>query len=229
MIGAAMKLARVIVAGVAALVVAAVLSFHGVAAEQAKPAPAAKGAVKSDVPQFKYDKSFPKPLPNVMKVGQVVGVAVDSRNHVWIVQRPKSLKGSETEAADGRYGGFTGSIAGCCRPALPVLEFDQTGNMVQTWGGPQEFAKGFDWPTPGPKSPDSFYGSLPFGERGIFVDHNDNVWLGADGPGDGFIIQQAGFGIYRPTRADFRCLVGIRVIDDVLKSHRMDRGCVEAV
>ncbi len=189
-----MKLASVMSAAVAALAVAAGLSFHGVSAEQAKPAPAAKGAVKSDVPQFKYDKTFPKPLPNVMKVGQVVGIAVDSRNHVWIVQRPKSLKGSETEAADGRYGGFTGSIAGCCRPALPVLEFDQAGNMVQTWGGPQDLAKGFDWPTPGPKSPDSFYGSLPFGERGIFVDHNDNVWLGADGPGDGFILKVSRFG-----------------------------------
>ena len=189
-----MKLASVMSAGVAALAVAAGLSFHGVSAEQATPAPAAKGAVKSDVPQFKYDKTFPKPLPNVMKVGQVVGIVVDSRNHVWIVQRPKSLKGSETEAADGRYGGFTSSIAGCCRPALPVLEFDQAGNMVQTWGGPQDLAKGFDWPTPGPKSPDSFYGSLPFGERGIFVDHNDNVWLGADGPGDGFILKVSRFG-----------------------------------
>lgn len=189
-----MKLASVMSAGVAALAVAAGLSFHGVSAEQATPAPAAKGAVKSDVPQFKYDKTFPKPLPNVMKVGQVVGIAVDSRNHVWIVQRPKSLKGSETEAADGRYGGFTGSIAGCCRPALPVLEFDQAGNMVQTWGGPQDLAKGFDWPTPGAKSPDSFYGSGPFGERGIFVDHNDNVWLGADGPGDGFILKVSRFG-----------------------------------
>ncbi|MEQ1896865.1 MAG: hypothetical protein ABL971_05680 [Vicinamibacterales bacterium] len=187
-----MKLASVIGAGAVMAAVAVTLPGRGVSAEQAKPAAAVKGG--GDVPQFRYDKTFPKPLPNVMKVGQVVGVAVDSRNHVWIVQRPKSLKGSETEAADGRYGGFTGSIAGCCRPALPVLEFDQTGNMVQTWGGPQDLAKGYDWPTPGAKSPDSFYGSGPFGERGIFVDHNDNVWLGADGPGDGFILKVSRFG-----------------------------------
>lgn len=196
--GAVMKLAGVMGAGAVVLTAAVGLSGPQVFAEQAAQArPAAKPAAKAasgDVPQFKYDKTWPKPLPNSMKVGQVVGIAVDSRNHVWIVQRPKSLKGSETEAADGRYGGFSGSISGCCRPALPVIEFDQDGNMVQMWGGPVDLAKGFDWPTPGPKSPDSFYGSWPFGERGIFVDFNDNVWLGADGPGDGFILKMSRFG-----------------------------------
>lgn len=191
---AAMKRRSVMGAGAAALAVAlalaASLAGPGVGAQQAKPAAAAKG----DVPQFAYDKTWPKPLPNRMKVGHVVGISVDGRNHVWIVQRPKSLKGSETEAADGRYGGFSGAVAGCCRPALPVIEFDQDGNMVQMWGGPVDLTKGFDWPTPGAKSPDSFYGSGPFGERGVFVDFNDNVWLGADGPGDGFILKMSRFG-----------------------------------
>ena len=152
----------------------------------------AAGSVQSGVPQFEFDPTWPKPLPNVMKVGQVVGISVDSRNHIWIVQRPGSLKNSESEAADGRYGEFTGAISGCCRPASPVIELDQHGNMVRMWGGPQE---GVDWPTPGPKSPDMLFGGrAPFGERGIFVDFNDNVWLGADGPGDGQILKMSRFG-----------------------------------
>ncbi len=179
-----MKAALMVSAGAVALAVAAASPRLDVSA-QTKP------AARREVPQFQYDKTWPKPLPNVMKVGQVVGVSVDSRDHIWIVQRPASLKGSETEAADGNYGGLSGAISGCCRPAPPVIEFDQAGEMVQTWGGPQA---GVDWPTPGPKSADSFYGSAPFGERGIHVDFNDNVWLGADGPGDAQILKMSRFG-----------------------------------
>src|SRR5687767_723419 len=161
--GTSMKRALVMSAGAAAAVTLAGASWVQVSA-QSKP----------QVPQFQYDKTWPKPLPNQMKVGQVVGVAVDSRDHIWIVQRPGTLKPSETEAQDGAYGGFRGAVAGCCRRAAPVIEFDQAGNMVQMWGGPEE---GLEWPTPGPKSPDNAYGHAPFGERGIFVDFNDNVWL----------------------------------------------------
>lgn len=154
-------------------------------------AQASQSTAKGAVPQFKYDKTWPRPLPNQMKVGQVVGVSVDSRNHVWIVQRPATLKDSEREALDGRYGGMSGAVAGCCRPAPPVIEFDQQGNMVQGWGGPNDT---FDWPTPGPKSIDPALGGSPFGERSIFVDHQDNVWLGADGPGDAHVLKLSRFG-----------------------------------
>lgn len=43
--------------------------------------------------------------------------------------------------------------------APPVLEFDANGNFVQAWGGP---ADGYDWPDT---------------EHGLFVDHEDNVWI----------------------------------------------------
>ncbi len=177
-----MQRAVVIAAGAAAAVLVAAATWVDVSA-QAKPG--------AQVPQFQFDKTWPKPLPNLMKVGQVVGVAVDSRDHIWIVQRPGTLKPSEREAFDGAYGGFKGAVAGCCRPAAPVIEFDQAGNMVQMWGGPED---GLDWPTPGPKSPDNAYGHAPFGEQGIFVDFNDNVWLGADGPGDAQILKMSRFG-----------------------------------
>jgi hypothetical protein len=171
----------------AAAIVAAVAAATWMVVVSAQSKPAAK----AQVPQFVFDHTWPKPLPNQMKVGQVVGVTVDSRDHIWIVQRPGTLKPSEREAADGSYGGMRGAVAGCCRPAPPVIEFDQQGNMVQAWGGPQE---GYDWPTPGPPSPDNALGHAPFGERAIFVDHQDNVWLGADGPGDSQVLKMSRFG-----------------------------------
>src|SRR5579863_7506883 len=69
------------------------------------------------VPMFQVDPSWPKPLPNRWLVGSVIGVAVDSRDHIWIVHRPKSLQPNEIRAA--------------WKSAPPVLEFDQQGNLVQ--------------------------------------------------------------------------------------------------
>ena len=148
-------------------------------------------AANSQAPNFQFDKTWPKPLPNNMKIGQVGGLAVDSRDHIWVVQRPSSLKPSEVEAtAGGAYGGMAGPNSGCCRPAPEVIEYDQQGNMVQAWG-PQNKQ---DWPTPAPRSKDSFYGTLNAGERGLFVDTRDNVWIGSDGPGDTFALKLSKFG-----------------------------------
>ncbi|MFN8942411.1 MAG: hypothetical protein ACK5ZJ_22015, partial [Acidobacteriota bacterium] len=38
-------------------------------------------------PRFEVDPFWPKPLPNHWVVGAIIGVAVDSRDHVWIVHR----------------------------------------------------------------------------------------------------------------------------------------------
>jgi len=73
------------------------------------------------VPKFTVDPSWPKPLPNDWILGEVPGIAADSRDHVWIVQRPVAEGG-----------------------APPVIEFDSDGNVIQTWGGP---GAGYDWPT----------------------------------------------------------------------------------
>ena len=180
-----MKLTTVVTAGAVALALVAVSPLSPLSAEQARP------AAKPAVPQFKFDKTFPKPFPNNWKIGQVVGVSVDSRNHIWIVQRPGTLKDSEREAFDGSYGGMKGAVAGCCRPAPPVIEFDQQGNWVQGYGGATDT---YDWPTPAPKGVDNALGGAPFGERGIHVDGQDNVWLGADGHGDGQVLKLSRFG-----------------------------------
>ena len=81
------------------------------------------------VPQFEVDPAWPRPLPNRWLVGAIAGVAIDSRDHVWIVHRPETLQPNETRSI--------------WRAAPPVLEFDPAGNLVSSWGGPGE---GYEWP-----------------------------------------------------------------------------------
>ena len=109
---------------------------------------------RTDALAFQVDPFWPQPLPNNWIIGQVAGVAVDSRDHIWIVHRPLSLTPNEIGSAQQP------PIADCCDPAPPVIEFDQEGSVVQAWGGSDTHAQ---WPD---------------GEHGIYVDHQDNVWIG---------------------------------------------------
>ena len=114
---------------------------------------------------FAFDPYWPKPLPDNWTLGNVVGVAVDSRDHIWIVHRPGSLNQQESGAdADP-------PLAECCRAAPPVIEFNQEGDVVQAWGGPSH---DYEWPQ---------------SEHGIFIDHLDNVWLAGSGGNDSQILK----------------------------------------
>ena len=128
--------------------------------------PGAAGAQSAgDASAFQFDPAWPRPLPDNWTLGNVVGVAVDARDHVWIVHRPGSLTAQEAGAdADP-------PLAECCRSAPPVIEFNQEGDVVQAWGGP---GAGYEWP-------DS--------EHGSFIDHLDNVWLGGSGGEDAQILK----------------------------------------
>lgn len=110
-------------------------------------------AAAQDAPRFAVDPYWPKPLPNKWLLGQIGGIAVDSRDHIWVYQRPRTLTDDERGAA------LNPPISKCCVPAPSVLEFDRDGNLLQAWGGPGE---GYDWPV---------------SEHGIYVDKQDNVWL----------------------------------------------------
>jgi len=59
----------------------------------------------------------------------------------------------------------------CCTAAPPVLEFDQQGKLLQSWGGPGE---GFDWPKT---------------EHGIYVDKDGNVWIGGSAATDRHVLK----------------------------------------
>ncbi|WP_407527319.1 hypothetical protein [Methylobacterium oryzisoli] len=119
----------------------------------------------ADAPSFRVDPYWPKPLPNDWIMGQAAGVSVDAQDRVWVVQRPRSLTDDEKAAS------LTPPRTKCCRPAPPVLVFDQEGNLVKVWGGP---GTGYDWPA---------------NEHGIHVDHKGFVWLAGNGDTDGQILK----------------------------------------
>ena len=122
-------------------------------------------AAGADAPKFKVDSAWPKELPNNWIMGQVGGMAVDRHDHIWVLQRPG------TDTVDELGASLTPPRSMCCVATPPVLEFDTQGNLLQSWGGPGE---GFDWPKT---------------EHGIYVDKDDNVWIGANGPADRHILK----------------------------------------
>jgi NHL repeat len=149
-------------------VTVAAVALLGLASGARGGAPAVTGdaaALTAGAPVFAVDPRWPQPLPNRWLMGQAAGVAVDRRDHVWVVQRPRSLTEDERGAA------LKPPRSQCCVPAPPVLEFDQAGALVQAWGGP---GAGHPWP-------DS--------EHGIHVDDRDHVRLAGNGPRDGTILK----------------------------------------
>src|SRR5262245_19979093 len=86
----------------------------------------------ADAPKFQVDAAWPKPLPNNWIMGQAAGVAVDREDHVWVVQRPRTLTDDEKAAS------LNPPRAKCCVAAPPVMEFDQDGNLLRAWGGKGE-------------------------------------------------------------------------------------------
>ncbi|HUQ86602.1 MAG TPA: hypothetical protein VM096_03525 [Vicinamibacterales bacterium] len=142
---------------------------------QAKPA---------NAPAFKVDPAWPQEMPNHWIMGAVTGVFVDAKQHVWVTHLPETLTEEELyeepwnvvtppAAGGGRGGAATAApaapkekpaqIGTCCKAAPPVLEFDQQGKLVQGWG-----QGSYDDMSNWPREP-----------HGIFVDHQDNVWIGS--------------------------------------------------
>ncbi|MEX2496849.1 MAG: hypothetical protein WD448_12210 [Woeseia sp.] len=119
-----------------------------------------------EAPVFEVDPFWPKPLPNHWILGATIGLAVDSRDHVFIVHRRDSFNerteiGAATDPKTGE----------CCIPAPNILEFDPAGNLVNHWGGPGE---GYDWPA---------------SNHGVTVDYKDNIWIGGNGSEDSHILK----------------------------------------
>src|SRR5262249_27132777 len=89
------------------------------------------GAGPAQVPQFEFDPTWPEqPFPNYEIIGNVIGLAIDAKEHIWVLHRPQMV----TEQEQGAAFGLPEAL--CCRPAKPVIEIDQTGAVVQSWGGP---------------------------------------------------------------------------------------------
>src|ERR1700742_2035978 len=141
-------------------------------------------------PDFVNDPTWPRPLPHSWLLGQIGGLYVDSHDHIWVYNRPRTLNDDEVGLEKAMPGstdakgqtanalGFArvnGFGADCCRAAPSVLEFDADGKLLKSWGGPAdpEFFKtrckaddGCIWPN---------------SEHGIYVDQKDNVWIAGNG------------------------------------------------
>ncbi len=154
-----MKWMRCILIGVAALTLT--VACGGGGGEQA-PAATSDGGVQA--PMFEVDPMWPKPLPNHWVLGSTIGVAVDAEDHVWIVHRGNGNARTELGAAQDPPTGE------CCIPAPNILQFDQEGNLLSSWGGPGD---GYDWPQ---------------SNHGIGVDPMGNLWIGGNGGDDSHIL-----------------------------------------
>src|SRR3954465_686377 len=126
--------------------------------------PAADAAADSDkdVPHYTNDSSWPKPFPNHWVIGQIGGLAVDTSDHIWVLQRALAYAVDEQGAKH--------DLAPAERmPA--VLVFDLEGNLLKSWGG------------------QGFVPHWPKSEHALWVDEAGNVWIGGNAPGDRQVLK----------------------------------------
>ena len=109
-----------------------------------------------EIPTFTVDPSWPLEMPNKWIMGAVTAVFVDEQDHVWVTHLPETLTPEEISAVQDP------PLGTCCVPAPIVIEFDAQGNVVQGWGDPstQDISE------------------FPRNAHGLFIDHNDFVWIG---------------------------------------------------
>ena len=91
----------------------------------------AGAAQELSAPKFKFDPSWPKPLPNKWKMGGVTGLAVDKDDNVWVFDRPNDLTEIELEAE------LTPPIADCCVRPPSMIHIDKDGNVIGSFDAPQ--------------------------------------------------------------------------------------------
>ena len=113
-------------------------------------------------PMYRVDPFWPKPLPHKWIMQQVPTLAVDSTDHVWVLNRSRQIRPDENGASTNP------PRTDCCIAGPAVLEFDPEGNLLQGWGGPG-YVPG--WP----------------GEQTINVDRDGNVWISGTGRGESIL------------------------------------------
>jgi DNA-binding beta-propeller fold protein YncE len=77
------------------------------------------------LPTFEVDRTWPK-VPPQWKLGDASSIAIDAKDNVWILHRPRTLKPEDAAKA-----------------APPVVVFDAAGNYIKAWGGA---GNGYEWP-----------------------------------------------------------------------------------
>ena len=77
------------------------------------------------LPTFEVDRPWPK-VPAQWKLGDPSSIAIDAKDNVWVLHRPRTLKPEDASKA-----------------APPVIVFDTAGNYIKAWGGA---GSGYEWP-----------------------------------------------------------------------------------
>lgn len=77
------------------------------------------------LPTFEVDRAWPK-VPSQWKLGDASSIAVDAKDNIWVLHRPRTLKPEQAAMA-----------------APPVIVFDAAGNYLKAWGGAGD---GYEWP-----------------------------------------------------------------------------------
>ena len=69
------------------------------------------------LPTFEVDKAWPK-LPAGKKVGDASSFSADAQDNIYMIHRPRTLKGDDLKNA-----------------MKPVVVFNSAGDVVREWGG----------------------------------------------------------------------------------------------
>jgi DNA-binding beta-propeller fold protein YncE len=114
------------------------------------------------MPQFRYETDWLK-LPAGLVMGEVVAVAVDRRDHVWVLHRPRTVKDRNP-----------------AQVAPPIVEFNQQGRFLRGFGGP---AEGYEWPASEHSLAVAANGEVWIGGNDRSAEHGDDMILvfGSDG------------------------------------------------
>jgi len=152
---------------------------------------------------FAVDPYWQQPLPTSWVTGVVSGICRAAQNHVLITTQGFQTGGlASPEGVGGAIisGPAIGTVL-ASKASPPVVEFDQTGHVVNSWGNPALVPTG--QPFAGQNA------VLPNGLHGCFVDAQGNVWVA--GTGDGVVQKYSGDGVQMLLQigTKFRCDDGL--------------------
>ncbi|MEM6909315.1 MAG: hypothetical protein AAF494_11610 [Pseudomonadota bacterium] len=134
------------------------------------------------LPTFKIDTSWPK-LPDDMILGQVPGLSVAKDDTIWVLTRPNSL--TPTEIGQDSDPPIT---VGCCTAPPHVLQFDQDGRLLRSWGGTDLAPGSSEVEGSGRDRTETGDEQWPANVHGLFVDEDYTVWIGGNGNGDHVVL-----------------------------------------